>query len=172
MASVSSACVEPDEDRDDDRVPGLLLPPDDRLWRHPSEVALTAHARAANAASPFVAAPGGQVGESRVWSVALVSGVIGALLATAAVYAAGGATHRVVVPALERDVDAGPVVTLASSGSASGFVLGAERVQSSCVVLVAHDSHGTRVSNGVVFRSDGMILTTAHTVAGSPRRWR
>ncbi len=103
-----------------------------------------------------------------MWTIALLSGVIGALLATGVVYSVGGGrTHNVTVPALERDVDARPVVTMASTGSPAGFVVGAERVQPSCAVLVARDAHGTRISSGVVFRSDGMVLTTAHTVSGA-----
>jgi S1-C subfamily serine protease len=158
--------VEPDDEQDADSS-GPLLPPDDRLWRHPSELALGSHVRAATPAHGVASGTPAPV-EGRMWTVALLSGVIGALLATGVVYTvAGNRTRRVAVPALERDVDARPVVTLSSTGSVSGFVLGAERVQPSCVVLVAHDAHGTRVSSGVVFRSDGMLITTAHTVAGA-----
>lgn len=153
----------PDDEHDEQPSSGPLLPPDDRLWRHPSEMAVGKPA--APAASP-VAAPG-RVFEGRLWPIVLVSGVVGAVLATAAAYSFGGATHRVTVTALERDVDTGPVVSLASVGEPDGFVLSAERVQPSCVVLVAHDSHGNRVADGVVFRSDGMVLTTAHAVTGA-----
>jgi serine protease DegQ len=161
--------VELDDFHDDDRSRGPLLPPDDRLWRHPSERALTSLASAGGSVSSLVGTAGPRAAaEGRLWSIVLLSGVVGALLATAALYVVGGShTHQITVPALERDVDAGPVVTLASTGSPIGFVLAAERVQPSCVVLMAHDAHGTRVSNGVVFRSDGMMLTTAHTLMGA-----
>jgi len=152
--------VEPDDEHEEGSS-GPLLPPDDRLWRHPSEVALFSSARGA---VPDSTESGGDI---RMWPVALLSGVVGALLATAAVYSMGGFTHHVTIPALERDVDATPVVTLAATGAPSGFVLGAERVQASCVVLLARNKHGSEVSNGVIFRSDGMMLTTAHTVAGA-----
>jgi serine protease DegQ len=160
--------VELDEDHDDERSPGPLLPPDDRLWRHPSERALSSLAGAGGPMSSLLGTAGTRTNsDGRLWSIAALSGVVGALLATAALYAVGGNTRQVTVPALERDVAAGPVVTLASTGTPIGFVLGAERVQASCVVLMAHDAHGTRVSNGVVFRSDGMMLTTAHTLVGA-----
>ena len=158
--------MEPDDEHEDDVSSGLLLPPDDRLWRHPSEMAVSGTARTAVPAPALVASPGRPF-EGRLWPLVLVSGVVGALIATAATYTFGGGTHRVNVPALERDVDTGPAVTLASVGQPGGFVLAAERVQPSCVVLVAHDSHGNRIANGVVFRSDGMVLTTAHSVTGA-----
>ena len=164
--SVSSPCVEPDDEPEEDRSSGLLLPPDDRLWRHPSEFALAGGAARAAVPGSSFAGTASRLFDGRLWPVVLVSGVIGALIATAAAYTIGGATHRVAVPALEHDVDTGPVVTLASADSAA-FVTSAERVQPSCVVLVAHDAHGNRIANGVVFRSDGMVLTTAHAVSGA-----
>ena len=100
--------MEPDDDHDDGSS-GPLLPPDDRLWRHPSELALFS---AAGAATPGRRAGESGGGEMRMWSIALLSGVVGAVLATTAVYTMGGFTHHVTVPALERDVDASPVVTL------------------------------------------------------------
>ncbi|HEY2430072.1 MAG TPA: trypsin-like peptidase domain-containing protein [Acidimicrobiales bacterium] len=149
--------MEPDDELDDEGSSGPLLPPDDRLWRHPSELAQAAGAPAVSVRA-----------ENRVWTVALLSGVIGALLATGVVYAVGGVrTRKITVAALEQDVDSSPVVTLTSTGSPSRFVTGAEHVRPSCVVLTAHDAHGTRVTNGVVFRSDGMVITTAHMLAGA-----
>ncbi|HZQ86110.1 MAG TPA: trypsin-like peptidase domain-containing protein [Acidimicrobiales bacterium] len=157
--------MEPDDEPEEDRSSGLLLPPDDRLWRHPSELAVVGGPQLASTGHSFAGSPA-RLFEARLWPVVLVSGVVGALIATVAAYTVGGATHRVAVPALERDVDTGPVVTLASAGPAT-FVSGAARVQPSCVVLIAHDAHGNRVANGVVFRSDGMVLTAAHAVAGA-----
>jgi S1-C subfamily serine protease len=164
--------VEPDDELDDDGSSGPLLPPDDRLWRHPSEMAFAGASRTAGAAAAFVSgrpAPSGlRGGDNRVWTVAILSGVIGALLATGVVYVVGGIrTRKIPVAALEQDVDSSPQVTLASTAGPSRFVTGAEHVRPSCVVIVAHDSRGTRVSEGVVFRSDGMMLATAHMVTGA-----
>jgi S1-C subfamily serine protease len=158
--------VEPDDEHEDDVSSGLLLPQDDRLWRHPSELTVGDAPRAATPAGSLAAAPGRPF-DGRLWPAVLVSGFVGALIATVAAYSFGAGTQRVNVPALERDVDTGPAVTLASVGQPSGFALSAERVQPSCVVLVAHDAHGTRVAEGVVFRSDGMVVTTAHAVTGA-----
>jgi serine protease DegQ len=150
--------MDPDDELEDEGSSGPLLPPDDRLWRHPSEVA-------ASVTRPLTAPARG--GEPRVWAIALTSGVIGALLATGILFAAGVHTRKIDVAALEQDVDSTPSVTLAAANSPSTFVTGAERIRPSCVVLVARDSHGLRVSNGVVFRSDGMILASATMVTGA-----
>lgn len=157
-ASVSSPVVESDDELDDDGSSGPLLPPDDRLWRHPSELT------AIGASRPLLSSTSPHPG--RMWAVALLAGAIGAILTAGVGYAAGGLRSRsVAVPAVESDL-LSPVATLASSGP-SGFVTGAQRVRSACVLIVAHDAHGMRVSAGVIVRSDGMLLTSAHTVLGA-----
>jgi len=168
--------VEPDDELEGEGSRGPLLPPDDRLWRHPSELAFVGGVSALPVVGLGEGDPSGsgalvtrfslRGGENRLWTVAIVSGVVGALLATAIVYAVGARTRDIPVPALERDVDSSPAATLASIG-ASDPVAGAERVRPSCVELVARSTHGIQVSYGVVFRSDGMMITTAHTLTGS-----
>jgi S1-C subfamily serine protease len=177
MCPVFCVAVESDDELEGEGSGGPLLPPDDRLWRHPSELAFAggvggmpvgAMARGGSAASgTLVTRFNLRNGENRLWTVAIVSGVVGALLATGIVYSVGAVrTKDVAVPALERDVDSSPVATLASVG-ASDPVMEVERVRPSCVELVARSAHGVQVSYGVVFRSDGMMITTAHTLSGS-----
>ncbi|MHB8665126.1 MAG: S1C family serine protease [Acidimicrobiales bacterium] len=144
----------PDDELDDERSSGPLLPPADRLWRHPSELA------AAYAARPLRAA------ERRMWTVAVLAGLVGAVLATGTTFATGALrTRKVAVPALEQELMA-PVVTLAALG-ASSVAASVADVRPSCVALIARDAHGIRTSAGVVFRSDGMVLTAAHMVTGA-----
>jgi S1-C subfamily serine protease len=160
--------VEPDDELDPDGSRDRLLPPDDRLWRHPSEVASAGGARGGPPAPDTAVETPSSPPEGRMWRVAILSGVVGALLASGVVYAVGIVrTRHVMVPALERDVDGRPVATFASTGSSGALSVAAQHVQPSCVVLVARDAHGTRISLGVVFRGDGMVLTTAHTVNGA-----
>lgn len=150
--------MESGDELDDDGSSGPLLPPDDRLWRHPSELT------AIGAPRPLLVAPSPQPG--RMWAVALLAGAIGAILTAGVGYAAGGLRSRTVpVPAVESDL-VSPMATLASSGP-SGFVTGAQRVRPACVLIVAHDAHGMRVVAGVIVRSDGMLLTSAHMVLGA-----
>src|SRR5687768_18524513 len=67
VPSVSCSAMEMDDGHEDDEPIPPLLPPDDRLWRHPSELEPTRRRRR---------------GEGRVLLIATLSGVIGALLAT------------------------------------------------------------------------------------------
>lgn len=150
--------MESDDELDDDASSGPLLPPDDRLWRHPSELAFIGAAPTATTAA--TAAP------IRMWTVALLAGAIGAILTAGVGYAAGGLrTRTVAVPAVESNLIS-PVATLASV-TPSGFVTGSQRVRSSMVLLVAHDAHGMRLADGVIVRSDGMLLTSAHMLLGA-----
>lgn len=143
-----------DDDPDDD-LPGStpLLPPEDRLWRHPSELhALTGWA--------------GTVPERPrpVWPVALGSGVVGALLAVAGVAAVGdGVGVRVV----ERQVVERVAVTSAlglQPAPRSGVVDIAERVSPAITRVEVAGDEGGRSGSGVLFRDDGYLLTNAHVV--------
>ena len=150
--------MESGDELDDDGSSGPLLPPDDRLWRHPSELT------AVGAPGPLLVAPSSHPG--RMWAVALLAGAIGAILTAGVGYASGGLRSRTVpVPAVESDL-VSPVAAPASS-SPSGFVTGAQRVRAACALIVAHDAHGMRIAAGVIVRSDGMLLTSAHMVLGA-----
>jgi S1-C subfamily serine protease len=161
--------VESDDELDDEGSSGPLLPPDDRLWRHPSELASARKGRSGGAAAALVGGPAGQLRpapgriDTRLWPIVILSAAIGGLLATGILYASGVMRSSKVTVALERDVDSSPTVMARTST----FVVAAERVRPSCVVLVATGSHGTRVADGVVFRSDGMLLTTARALDGA-----
>src|SRR5438105_3835783 len=74
-------------------------PPDDRLWRHPSEMR-----------------PKRSVGE-RTWLVASISGMVGALLASAVVVAAGGLAGRDTERVVERQEV--PIPTVSTAGGPS-----------------------------------------------------
>ena len=105
------AFMEFDDGLDDDpssyRTPP---PPDDRLWRHPSEM------------RPKRASSG-----ERVWLVASISGLVGALLASGVVIVAGGLNGRTTEHVIERqDV---PVQTVASTPKADSVVDIAQRVR-------------------------------------------
>src|SRR5436190_20874774 len=98
--------MEPDDEQDDDgRVAGWIHP-DDRLWRHPSEVTETPWPMSGQPRR----APRWRWGrEPGLWLVAVLAGVIGALLATGVISATGAfrrpsttvvhPTEQIVVPA-------------------------------------------------------------------------
>lgn len=154
------------DDADDDALADLgphrsPPPPDDRLWRHPSELTWPAAPVApATPAAPIAATPRG----GRVWAVALASGLTGAVLTlglVAAVTGLGRVTERVV----ERVPVPSPLL---AAGAKSATVPGiASAVSPSVVRLDVETDAGTVTGSGVVLRDDGTILTNAHVVAGS-----
>lgn len=147
--------VEPEDPLGDDEPHPRLLPPDDRLWRHPSEVA--GHG-----------APRSTAGQSRhrlpVWFVATTAGVVGAFL-TLGVMAATGNLHRILrVPVVEQVTPPG------NSVPATGTAVLARQLQPAVVHLeVQTGGSGTARGAGVMFRSDGHLLTNNHVVANATK---
>ncbi len=136
-------------------------PPDDRLWRHPSEIERTGpaplHPRAAERPS------------TNPWPVALVSGLVGAAL-TLGVVASTGALHgrgtsagvvvpRSAPPAAAAGADAG-------AGDGAGVVTIAETV-GPAIARVEVSGPQRSTGSGVVFTEDGHVLTNAHVVEGA-----
>lgn len=98
--------METDDGLDDDGPSRPLLPPDDRLWRHPSEL------RDAGVGSPASAVRNPpSSGPGRVWAVAIVAGVVGALTASGVGMLSGAFEQQTTVV---RSVSQGPSLTLAS----------------------------------------------------------
>ena len=161
--------MEPDDELDDDgRVAGWIHP-DDRLWRHPSEVAETPW--------PMGAQPRrlrwrwGR--EPKLWSVAMLAGVIGALLATGVISATGAFRHdstTVVRPMEQVVVPASNVGTLASAtvgGDDDPVVRIAERLRPAIVEIQTDGNKGAASGSGVLFRDDGYVITNNHVIDGA-----
>src|SRR4051794_21619887 len=126
------------------------LPPDDRLWRHPSEVGPAPVAMSATRSDGPAA---------RQWAVALASGLVGALLATGITVAAGGHRNDHQVQHVTEQV-ALPVGTTAEKGVAAV----AARLRPAIVQLVVEHKGSEASGSGVIFRDDGHILTNDHVV--------
>jgi len=124
-------------------------PPDDRLWRHPSEVL-----------------PKRNVGE-RTWLVASISGMVGALLASAVVVLAGGLNERSTERVVERQVM--PVQTVSTSATPNGrsVVEIAQQVRPAITQIQVDGKNGDSSGSGVLFRSDGYLLTNFHVIDGA-----
>lgn len=133
--------------------------PDDRLWRHPSEIAttrlLTPPSATARLKSP------------NAWAVAGLAGMIGALLTAGLIAAVGGfAVREVPIRSVERVAVGNPVSGRVTSVEAAVAV--AQRLRPSIVEVTADASNGDKVhGSGVVFRDDGHILTNAHVIDGA-----
>ena len=156
----------PDDPEDE---PGFVPPlhPDDRLWRHPSEMAAARRSAAGEGGDDSGAPPprrpgpasGGADGAgSRPWGVAAASVVVG-VAATLAVLAMAGALDRPVRTVIEQ-VDADT-----TAPSAPDDVV--ESVGPALVQVSAARADGTSTATGVVLRPDGHLLTTADAVDGA-----
>ena len=149
-----------DDDGDDDavgRVPPLH--PDDRLWRHPSEVSSFGH----GGMSPPVATVAPAAGRPPSWPIALVAGFVGAVLCGGVLALTGNLSvdpDRVV----ERVKVSTQVPPLWLTDGESVDAITA-RVSPSVVRLLVTTSDGGSQACGVVVRDDGVVVTSAHEVA-------
>lgn len=156
--SVTSGFVEAEDGREDDGPLFAWLPPEDRLWRHPSEVGASAAERAASAWRR----PSG----ARVWTVALVAGVFGAILASGVGLATGMFVQRTVtvpVPLPVKDTSA--ATTTAAQEATPSWATVANEVAPSVVGITA----GGQAGSGIVYTASqgtSYILTAADVVSG------
>jgi S1-C subfamily serine protease len=134
--------------------------PDDRLWRHPSEIGATKAA-----APPAPAAP--RVKPPSAWAVAGLAGVIGALLTAGLIAAVGGFTTRELPVRSVEHVAVGQNVSAREITSVNAAVEVAQKLRPSIVQITADADEGKVSGSGVVFRDDGHILTNHHVVDGA-----
>ena len=137
--------VEPEDGPQPFRTPP---PPDDRLWRHPSEIGF----------SPPPA-------RRQLWVVGLSAAVAASLLSTGLAVVAGSLLDQ---RSTSRGVERSSLLpSPAAAGGRSGDVVQiAERVRPAIAQLrVNAGREGS--GSGVIFRSDGQLLTNAHVVDGA-----
>ena len=128
------------------------LPPEDRLWRHPSEVA------SGRSVAPPNPAPARF--DRRIAVLLVASGVAGATLAVGGVAALGGFDERIV----ERQV----AVQASSAGDrAAGAEVVASRTGPSVAALVVHRAGVATSASAVALRSDGYLVTDGPAVDGA-----
>ncbi len=146
-----------DEGDDDAPVFGAPLPPDDRLWRHPSELGGTAMLAAATPATTHA--------HPRIWTIAVVSGLVGAVLTVGVIAATGGLQEKVV----EHDAPVEKVAvnpTFAAYPTTTNDVVAVARaVQPAIARVQVTGQSGVVTGSAVAYRSDGFFLTNAHLVA-------
>jgi putative serine protease PepD len=151
--------MEPD---DEDALEPYRSPDDrERIWLHPSELG-SLLPPAADAPKPSGRRRRSGTGRNRALTVPILSGMIGAALSLGILVLAGGLDDppaRVV----ER-VTSLPVHDLAGPDGISQL---AAAVAPAIVGLRATTPTGDRFGSGVVFRSDGHVLTNFHLVDGA-----
>ena len=143
-----------DDGLDDDgwEEPGPLLPPEDRLWRHPSEIGRA------------LRHGGGALREPRLLTVALLGGLVGALLTSGLFFLLSerSSESNTAVQSIATQVR-----PLRRTEGAVDVARVAEKAAPGVVQVTATSAAGTATASGVVIRSDGLILTNAHAVAGA-----
>ena len=120
-------------------------PPDDRIWRHPSELA-TKHG----------------AGEG-TWLVAAIAGMVGAMLATRIVVVAGGLDRGTIERVVERE--GVPVRGVSVPGNSVVEI--AQRARPAITQVRVGGNEGEGSGSGVLFRSDGHVLTNFHVIDGA-----
>ncbi|HEV7888589.1 MAG TPA: trypsin-like peptidase domain-containing protein [Acidimicrobiales bacterium] len=153
----------------DDEPTPPLLPPDDRLWRHPSEIASVGLPEAATRGLRPGSGPGrGQPGRPQ-WG-AFLSGSIGALLVIGTVTAVGGfRTREVPVRSVEKVALSELEASAPNARLTDPLVTVADRVQPSMVQVRAERPDGVLNASGFLFRSDGFVFTAQRVVEGARR---
>jgi S1-C subfamily serine protease len=153
--------MEPEEGFDDDEPASRWLPPDDRLWRHPSEI--TAHPPPA---ALTLAHGGGR--EPRAITIAVLSGLISSLLTAGLIAVAGGfEEQRVPVRSVEREAPRTVQPVSSVTGSVDNVVAIAERLRPAIVQLEISGNAIEGTGSGVLFRDDGHVLTNHHVIDGA-----
>lgn len=149
---------------DDEDEPEPYRSPDDRerIWLHPSELGSllppVAGASAATSRRPSRRGP-----RSRALSVPVLSGMIGAALSLGILVLAGGLDR----PKADRVVERVTTLPLYDLSAPEGIAQLAASVAPAIVALRATTPTGDRFGSGVVFRSDGHVLTNFHLVDGA-----
>jgi S1-C subfamily serine protease len=152
----------PFDDGEDDDAPvgGAPLPPDDRLWRHPSELGASADPSFA-ASSAATDASG-----TRLWAVAVVAGLIGSALSLGVVAVAGRLSTEVVEKPVVERVAVRPVAELNLAGaSGQGVIAIAKSVAPAIARIESAAEKGKTVASAILVRTDGYLATNAHVVA-------
>ncbi|MCD9625600.1 S1C family serine protease [Rhabdothermincola salaria] len=144
---------------DSDDADGFVppLPPEDRIWRHPSELGRSASGEPPRPAVEVIAAPSGAgVGDAARGRTVVLAMAAGAV-ATLALLALIGTFDQTRSPVVVEQV----AVALPNGGGADPVdVLGTALAR-----VDARAGSTTTTASGVVYRSDGHVLTAAAVVA-------
>jgi putative serine protease PepD len=147
------------DDGDEEEVPfGKPLPPEDRLWRHPSELG-----DAGGTPAKIVLVERTHPPMARTLAVAAIASLVGAGAVLGLVLTTG-------VLVRERPGTTSHEVRTGTAGAPGESELAvANKVLDSVVHLEMTGPNGTVRATGVVFRSDGLLITTADAVDAADR---
>jgi S1-C subfamily serine protease len=137
------------EDDADDGPVAPLLPQEDRLWRHPSEMLGQRAPKQTASRDP------------RLTTIVALTSTISVLLTLGVVAVVRPGGTKVAVQ---------KIATTGATGTLTGLTDVAEiaeRLRPSITRVQADGPSGTRSGSGVVYRSDGMMLTSQHIIDGA-----
>jgi putative serine protease PepD len=140
------------------------LPPEDRLWRHPSEV--RAHPTGRDAGGPPAVARLVRAPNATTWLVGLASGCLGALI-TAGILLASGTVPTNNQPVTSIKQVAPPATARTSATATLTSVL--DQVDPSVVGITVNGPQGEQTGSGVIVTTSGedsFILTDSVLFAG------
>jgi S1-C subfamily serine protease len=136
----------PGDEMDDDQPGRPWLPPDDRLWRHPSEVRV--NPAAPTPSQTAVLGAWARRVELRIWFLGVVSGVVGALICAVVLVATGAVgTPQTVVPF--KPASTVPVHS-STSQSPPGATAVLPQVVPSVVGLSVNGAQGVVTGSGII----------------------
>jgi S1-C subfamily serine protease len=170
--------VDPDDGMEEEGPYLAWVPPDDRLWRHPSEGPAQEGPNATQADDHGGAGkggpPSGQSGwaqhpVTRIWMVAIVAGLVGAVVASGVGLITGAFEARTTV--VRSVVPTAPTVTLASATSNSvNWTAVDDAIAPSVVEIQVTTASGPATGSGVVFEpgsGETYIVTDSALVSGA-----
>ena len=142
----------PGDEPEDEGPAAPWLPPDDRLWRHPSEVRSNPATRRESPMSS--AARRVRQVDARMWVVSVSSGVIGALVSASILLAAGALSTPAAVPTtLNRDSTA--TLGLKAGPSPPNVTAVLDMVEPSVVGVSVNGAQGDETGSGVIVSTSG-----------------
>jgi putative serine protease PepD len=164
--------VEPDPGLEDDGPFFAWLPPEDRLWRHPSEVPAARPGGGLHGAASL--APAGHAwvssrGSTKTWSIALVAGIVGALAASGIGMAIGSFDHQTTVI---RSVYPSSPVTLAYTGDGASINWSAidDALAPSVVAITVTGASGPATGSGTLLMGashEAYVVTDSSLIASA-----
>jgi S1-C subfamily serine protease len=157
------------DDAPEDEGPLLpWVPPDDRLWRHPSEIGVSTGWSRPDPVSSRLA----RTSSTRIWSVAVLAGVVGAIIASGVGVATGSFNrHTTLVQPVTRMMTP-TSMSVSSPGAASpNWPAVADSIAPSVVSITTTGSSGNQTGSGVLYTAvdDRSYILTSASLIGDGR---